>query len=183
MERRTEIRYQRRGPAPWVWVLIVLAAILLIFIVWWIVAAQTKEETVVVPGPEQPVTPPTPMPEQPPPSAQAPVIVEREQPVNIYVERNRPEPRVIIVPEGRQPPEAMERLRKVDLPDRFRYQGKVWEPSDEAFARGVLDLRDTGASVDGNILYTEQDAVSPYDELYIETSPGSGIYLKYISAG
>jgi hypothetical protein len=162
--------------------LIVLAAILLIFIVWWIVAAQTKEETVVVPGPEQPVTPPTPMPE-PPPSAQAPVIVERERPVNIYVERNRPEPRVIIVPEGRQPPEAMERLRKVDLPDRFRYQGKVWEPSDEAFARGVLDLRDTGASVNGNIIYTEQVAVSPYEELYIETSPGSGIYLKYIPAG
>ena len=42
-----------------------------------------------------------------------------------------------------------------------------------------MDLKDTGSSVDGNIVYAERDDQPPYDELYLETEPGSSIYIKY----
>jgi len=168
----------RRGAPLWAWVLIVLAALILVFVIWWAIAAQGPEQTVVVlPKEERPTAPP----EQPPPAKppEQPVVVERERPVNIYIEREEPRPSVIVVPQGQQPPEARERLRQVDLPSRFRYQGKTWEPADQTVLREDVDLKDTGASVDGNIVYVQRDDEPPYDELYLETEPGSGIYLKY----
>ncbi|HUV04594.1 MAG TPA: hypothetical protein VMX94_05755 [Armatimonadota bacterium] len=181
MEERptTEHPHVRRGPPPWVWVLIVLAALILVFVVWWTIAAQGPRQTVVVvPEEERPAVPPVQRPpaERPP---EQPVVVEREPPVNIYIGREQPRPSVIVVPKGEQPPEAMERLRQVNLPGRFRYQGKTWEPADQAVSSEDADLKDTGASVDGNIVYAERDDQPPYDELYLETEPGSGIYIKY----
>jgi len=170
-----EYPYARRGTPPWAWVLIVLVALILVFVIWWAIAAQGPEQTVVVlPKEERPAAPP----EQPP---EQPVVVERERPVNIYIEREQPRPNVIIVPQGEQPPEARERLRQVDLPSRFRFQGKTWEPADQAVSIEDVDLKDTGTSVDGNIIYAERDDQPPYEDLYLETEPGSGICVKYTS--
>ena len=167
---------RRTGTAPWVWVLIVLAALILVFMIWWAVAAQAPETTVVVPE-EQPQPPVV----QPllPPTQEQPVIIERERPVNIYIEREQPNPRVIVIPQSQQPPEAKERLSLVNLPSRFRYQGRAWEPSDEAVSGDTINLRDTGASINGNIVYAEQGTEPQYDALYLETKPGSGVYVKY----
>ncbi|NIR01194.1 MAG: hypothetical protein GTN78_13510, partial [Gemmatimonadales bacterium] len=134
--------------------MVVLLAIALVLVIWWAVAARGREGPMVTaPEEEERVEAERPAvqpPEQLP--AEQPVVVEREQPVNIYVQPERPSMRVIIVPQGERPPEARPRLRKVDLPGRMRYQGEVWEPSDEAFIQEAIDLKDTGASVDGNIV-------------------------------
>ena len=179
-----EYRNDRPGIAPWVWVLIVLAAIILIFVIWWAVAAQGPEQVVVVPGgeEEQPVQPPPQQPSAQQPEEQ-PQVIERERPVNIYIEREGREPNVVVVPRDEQQPRAEERMRQVDLPGEFRYQGRTWEPSDQAVSGDEVSLRDTGASVDGNVVYARQDAERPYDELYLETEPGSGIYIKYEPTG
>lgn len=168
-----EYPYERRRMAPWVWVLIVLAALILVFVIWWAVAAQGPKETVVI-QPEEVEQPPA-----PPQPVEQPVVVEREQPVNIYIQPQQPRPNVVIVPRGQQPPAAKERLRQVDLPGQFRYQGNMWEPSDQAVLEDDVNLKDTGASVGGNIVYADRDAEAPYDRLYLETEPGSGVYLKY----
>jgi len=171
---------QRRGIQPWVWVLIVLAAVLLVFVIWWAVAAQGPRETVIIAPEEKEVErPPAEAPAKETPAEQ-PVVVERERPVNIYIEREQPRPNVIIVPRDAQRPVARERLRQVDLPSRFRYQRSVWEPSDQAVGADSISLKDTGASVDGNIVYAEQDGEPPYSELYLETEPGSGVFIKYL---
>lgn len=180
-----ESPYYRRGLAPWVWVLIVLGALLLVFIVWWAVAAQNQEQTVVVPNQPPTVAPPTvttpPTNTQPQTTTPAkPTVVERSQPVNIYVERNQTAPKVIVVPTDKQPPEATNRLTKIDLPGKFKYQDQTWEPSDQAISGSDVNLKDSGASINGNVIYVMKDAQEPYNEVYLETNPGSGIYVKYI---
>lgn len=172
----------RRDRTPWIWLLVVLLAIALVLVIWWAVAARGRERPMVTaPEEKERVEAEQPAVQPPPeqPLAEQPVVVEREQPVNIYVQPERPSMRVIIVPQGERPPQAKPRLRKVDLPGRLRYQGEAWEPSDEAFVQEAIDLKDTGASVDGNIVYVEEDAEPPYDALYLETQPGSGIYVQY----
>jgi len=171
---------ERPGTAPWVWVLIVLAALVLIFAIWWAVAAQSRERPMVTAPEEENLEVERPAAEAP---AEQPSVVARERPVNIYIQPEEPRVRVIIVPQGERPPEARERLRKLDLPGRFRHQGRMWEPTDEAFIEDAVDLRDSGASVDGNIIYVERDAEMPYEDLYLETEPGSGIYIKYRPMG
>lgn len=163
---------ERRRTSPWVWILIVLVAILLLLLIWWAVGAQSPREAVVAP-PKEEVSPPAQMP------AEQPVVVERERPVNIYIEREEPRPTVIVVPRDERPLIARERLRQVNLPSLFRYQGRLWEPSNEAVTSDGVSLKDTGASVDGDVVYTTQAAEPPYDELYLETDPGSGIFIKY----
>lgn len=163
----------RRGVAPWVWVLVVLAAIILIFVVWWAVAAQPTEETVIVPPAER---------EREPvgePAQQQPVVVERERPVNIYIERDQPRPNVIIVPRDEQPAMAQDQIRQVDLPSLFRYMDRTWEPTEQTVSREDEQLVRTGASIDGNAVYAREDATQPYDELFVEAEPGSGIYVRY----
>ena len=167
-----------QGIAPWVWILIVLAALILVFVIWWAVAAQSPERVASVPPEREEVArPPAVQP------AEQPVVLERERPVNIYIEREQPRPSVILVPRDEQPPQARERLRQVDLPDRFRYQNKIWEPSGDTVISDEANLMDTGASVDGNIVYAEQYTAPPYDDLYLETGPGTGIYIQYEPAG
>lgn len=169
---------EKRGTASWIWVLIVLAALILIFVIWWAVSAQGPERMTAAPGPEerQPAQPPIVQSPQ-----EQPIIIEPQIPVNIYIEREQPSTNVIVVPKGQQPPQAMERLRQVDLPSMLRYQNKIWKPSNEAVTGGDVNLKDTGASIDGNIVYAEQNAQSPYYNLYLETEPGSGVYIKYIA--
>ena len=160
----------RRIP-PWVWILVVLLAVILIFVVWWAVAAESPERTVVVPGPAQP-TAPVQQPAQQPPAQ--PQVVER--PVTIYVEPGQTPPTVYVVPKGQQPPQATQRL---SLPGEFSYQGKNWEPSTTAVTSDTVKLTDTGASVVGNTVYAAADDQPPYSALYLETAPGTGVYLKY----
>lgn len=166
----------RHYVAPWVWILIVLLAIILIFVIWWAVAAQSPQRTVVVPGQEQPVTPPVQQPAQQPPAqptqAAPPQVVER--PVTIYVERGQAPSTVYIVPKGEQPPQATQRL---SLPGEFIYEGRNWKPSDTALTSDTF--ADTGASVAGNTVYAGPDDQPPYSALYLETQPGSGVYVEY----
>lgn len=168
-----------RSTAPWVWMVVTLGAIMLILVVWWAVAAQSDRQVVVTPeerAPQPSVQPPA---EQQPYPEQQPRVIERERPVNIYIEREERQPSVIIVPRGENPPEARERLRQVDLPATFSYQGRTWEPSNTAVSGDEVDLLDTGASVDGNIVYAQRGDTPPYDHIYLETEPGSGIYIRY----
>ena len=172
------VRNGRRRIAPWVWILIVLLAVILIFVVWWAVAAQSPERTVVVPGQEQPAMPPAQQPAQQPPAQPAqPQVIER--PVTIYVERGERPSTVYVVPRDEQPPQATERLRQIDIPGEFSYQERNWQPSNEAVMSDNLTRKDTGATVAGNKLYALADDQPPYDSLYLETEPGSGVYVKY----
>lgn len=171
-----EYIHDRRRTPPWVWVLVTLGAVILVFVIWWAVAASGPRETVVVtPEERQPSVEPT--PQQPPPSEQ-PVVVEPSQPVNIFIERNRPTA-VIIVPRGQEPPEARENLEEVALPGEFRYRNRIWQATTEVVMGDQANLRDIGATVDGNPIYADQDARPPYDVLHLETEKGSGIFIKY----
>ncbi|HET6457046.1 MAG TPA: hypothetical protein VFI02_21820 [Armatimonadota bacterium] len=159
-----------RGVAPWIWVLIVLLAILLVFVVWWAVAAQSQR-TVTVPGPAQPTTPPAQQPAQTTP----PQVVER--PVTIYIERGQTPSTVYIVPKGQQPPPQA--TEQVSLPGEFSYAGKNWEPAGQAVPSDSVKLVDTGLQVEGNTIYADEGAQPPYRALYLQTQPGSGVYIKY----
>ena len=176
------VRDGRRTIPPWIWILVVLLALILIFVVWWAVAAQSPERTVVVPG-QQPTTPPVQQPAQQPsaqptpqPAAQ-PQVVQR--PVTIYVVPGQTPPTVYVVPEGQQPPQATQRPQQVKLPGEFSYEGKNWEPADQAVTSDSVQLKDTGAQVAGSTVYAESGDQAPYMALYLETAPGSGVYLKY----
>ena len=175
------VEANERHIAPWIWVMIVLLAIILVFVIWWVVAAQSPRTVVIVPGPSQPTTPPTQQPSPPSGTAQPPqpVVVQPQTPVNIYVQDRQPSPKVIIVPRDQQPPPSAQGATQVTLPGAFKYQGKTWTASDEAITSSTAKLKDIGATVDGNPLYAGQGAEPPHDTLYLETSPGSGIFLKY----
>ena len=169
------VHEDRPGMAPWVWILIVLLAIIVVFVVWWTVAAQSPQRTVVVPGQEQPTAPIQQPAQQPAPQPAAqPQVVER--PVTIYVERGQAPSTVYVVPKDQQPPQATERL---SLPGEFSYQGKNWEPSGKAVTSDTVKLTDAGADVAGHTIYVQTGAQPPYDTVYLETQPGSGIYITY----
>lgn len=193
--------YYRRGLPPWVWVLIVLGAILLVFVVWWTVAAGSRQQIVVVPAggettvqpstqpaqpapaqpaqPTQPTMPTTSVsPSRPTAQSQKPIVIVREHPVNVYVQPKSPTPSVIVVPKNEQPPAGVASARPSSLPGAFSYQNKTWQPSNEAVTDKTT-LRNTGAVVNGDAIYVKVDAQPPYDELYVETSPGSGILVRY----
>ena len=172
--------HERRVP-PWVWVLIVLLALILVFVVWWVVAAQNPGTVVVVPGPSQPTTPPQTQPSQPTGGTQPtqPVVVQPRSPVNIYINNKQPSPEVYVVPKGQQLPSGAQNAQQVTLPGAFNYQGRTWSASDQAVTSDTMKLKEIGVSVNGKPLYAAQDAKPPYDALYLETSSGSGVFLKY----
>lgn len=173
----------RHGFAPWVWILIVLAAIILIFVIWWAVAAQSPNQTVVVPGEQQQpsTTPPTIIPPSQPsqPSNGKPVVVQPQQPVNIYIGKEQPKPNVVIVPRGKEIPQATDNMKQVNLPGSFKYTGSTWNASTEAVSGDSTTMTDVGVQVQGHEIYVPAGDTKPYTELYIETSSGSNIYLKY----
>lgn len=169
------MEHRGRGVPGWVWVLVVLAAIILVFMVWFVVSASTRRPTVVVPPEQQPAVQPS--------QQQQPVIVKRERPVTIYVQRNQPQPKVYVIPEGKQPPEAKANVEPVNLPSQFRYQSTLWQPSGQAFTSDHVMLKDTGLNVGGNIVYARQDAQAPYNAFYLETQPGSGVFIEYTPTG
>ncbi|MHB0913059.1 MAG: hypothetical protein ACYC2Y_06400 [Armatimonadota bacterium] len=153
-----------------------IVAVILLLAVW--LFARPRETVVAGPQTGQPVQPP--MQAQPPQQTQPPQVVERPQPVNIYIERSRPEqPRVIIIPRNEQPPSNQGRVQRVDLPGRFRFEGRMWQPTDRDVLTARADLQETGYEVSGRQIYVRSGAESPYDELYVETEPGSGVYVKY----
>ncbi|HAH88310.1 MAG: hypothetical protein WCT06_06320 [Armatimonadota bacterium] len=167
----------RRGTAPWVWVLIVLAAILLVFVIWFAIAAQSPRETVVVPGGSQETTPPTttgPAPSQPAPAEQQPGTN-----VNIYVSKDHKQPNVIVVPKGGQTPQSTNNMQQVNLPGELQYDNAQWKVTRQVVAGDNTNLKDSGDSAGGRTIYVEQNAQKPYDHIYLETESGSGIFLRY----
>ena len=175
-----EHEHERRV-APWVWVLIVLLALILVFVVWWVVAAQNPGTVVIVPGPSQPTISPQPQPSQPTDETQPtqPVVVQPQPPVNIYINTDQPSPQVFVVPRGQQRPNGAQNAQQVTLPGAFNYQERTWSASDQAVTSDTMKLKEIGVSVNGKPLYAAQDAKPPYDALYLETSSGSGVFLKY----
>ena len=173
-----EYRDERRGVAPWVWVLIVLVALILVFVVWWAVAAQDERETVLVPVEEDSAERQPPA-DRAPGSETQPVVVERERPVNVYIDREQPRPTVVVVPRDEQPPEAGRNVTQIDVPSRFRYQGETWEPSGTTVTPDAADLTETGVSVGGRNLHAPRGAEAPYDELYLRSEKQGGVYIQY----
>jgi hypothetical protein len=179
----------RRGPSPWVWVLIALAAIILVFVIWFAIAAQNQQETIIVPGGGQETTPPTTgqAPSQPAPSQQTPSQPTPPQSappqtgtnVNIYVGKDQNQPNVVVVPKGGQAPSSASGMQQVNLPGEFRYSNTLWKVSRQAVAGDNANLKKTGDSTGGKAIYAEQSAQEPYDHVYLETRPGSGIFLRY----
>jgi len=180
----------RPGFAPWVWVLIVLAAIVLIFVIWWAVGAQSPNQTVIVPGEQQQPTtvpPSSTQPAQPTqpvqtPQSSQPVVVQPQRPVNIYVGKEQPNPNVVIVPRGEKIPQATDNMKQVNLPSSFKYTGTTWTAATDAVSGDYTTMTDIGAQVQGHEIYAPAGDTKPYTELYIETSPGSNVYLKYTPA-
>jgi|GEM_PF-2854128 len=190
-----EYRDERRNPWPWV----AIIAGLLIFLAasWWIASASTRGDDIVLldeeeeqPASRQPTQPGQPSTQQPSqqpgsrPATEEPTVTEQQPPVNIYVERTpeRPEQRpvVVVVPRGDQP-RATDggQLSQVDVPAQFRYRGSSSEADDQAVSPRSEDLTDTGASVDGHAIYVQRDDDPPYDAVYVETEPGSEVYVRY----
>jgi outer membrane biosynthesis protein TonB len=135
--------------------------------------------------PSQPAKPqPAAKPQQPAQPSQAsqpkqPVVVQPQPPINIYVNNKQPAPQVYIVPKGQQPPSGAQNAQQVTLPGAFNYQGRTWSPSNQAVTSASTKLKEIGVSVNSKPIYAAQDAKPPYDALYLETSPGSGVFLKY----
>lgn len=172
---------------PWPWVAIIVGILIFLTAAWWIAGASSRDrETVLLPPdepertePAQPSTQPT-QPDQ----TTEPTVTERQPPVNIYVQRTPEQPNrrpvIVVVPEGQQPPRSDGmRLSEVDVPAEFRYQGSVWQASDQATSPDPDDLVDTGANIEGKDIYAERNDRPPYDTVYVETEPDSGVFVRY----
>jgi hypothetical protein len=150
--------------------------IVLVFVVWWTVAAQSRDRVTTAPGPAQPTTPPI---EQASLVREQPVVVQPTAPVDVYVERGTTPPVVYVMPKGRKPHAPMDRLSRVNLPTAFKYRNMTWVPSGEAVTASDAKLMDIGVAVDGNLVYADQEARPPHKSFYLETSPGSGVFIAY----
>ena len=155
---------------------VAVIVIVLVFVVWWTVAAQNRDRVTTAPGPAQPTTPPI---EQASLVREQPVVVQPTEPVEIYVEGGTTPPVVHVVLKGRKPPAPMDRLSRVNLPTAFKYRDKTWVPSGEAVTASDAKLMDIGVTVDGNLVYADQDARPPYTSFHLESSPGSGVFVRY----
>ena len=161
------------------WAPVAVIVIVLVFVVWWTVAAQNRDRVVGAPGPAQPTTPPI---EQASLVREQPVVVQPTEPVDVYVERGTTPPVVHVVLKGRKAPAPMDRLSRVKLPTAFKYRDKTWVPSGEAVTASDAKLMDIGVTVDGNLVYADQDARPPHKSFCLETSPGSGVFVVYTRA-
>lgn len=162
------------------WAPVAVIVMLLVFVVWWTVAAQSRGRLITSAAPVEPTTPPI---EQASLVREQPVVVQPTEPVDVYVERGTTPPVVHVVLKGRKPPAPMNRLSRVNLPTAFKYRDKTWVPSGEAVTASDAKLMDIGVTVDGNLVYADQDARPPYKSFYLETAPGSGVFVKYRRAG
>ena len=158
------------------WAPVAVIAIVLVFVVWWTVAAQSRDRVTTAPGPAQHTTPPI---EQASLVREQPVVVQPTEPVDVYVERGTTPPVVHVVLKGRKPPVPIDRLSRVNLPTAFKYRDKTWVPSGEAVTASDAKLMDIGVAVDGNLVYADQDARPPHKSFYLETSPGSAVFIVY----
>ena len=160
------------------WAPVAVIVIVLVFVVWWTVAAQSRDRVTTAPEPAHPTTPPI---KQASLLREQPVVVQPTEPVDVYVERGTTPPVVHVVLKGRKPPAPMDRLSRVNLPAAFKYRDKPWVPSGEAVTASDAKLMDIGVTVDRNLVYADQDARPPHKSFYLETAPGSGVFIKYRS--
>jgi hypothetical protein len=64
-------------------------------------------------------------------------------------------------------------------PATIDYDGRNWQQSGEPVS---IDVVTTGKIINGLIIYRGQNDKPPYSALYIETSPNSGKFYKYVPA-
>ena len=158
------------------WAPVAVIVIVLVSAVWWAVAAQSRDHVTTAPGTAQPMTPPI---ERALLVREQPVVVQTTKPAEIYLERGTTPPVVHVVLKGRKTHGQVERLSRVNLPAAFKYRDKTWVPSGRAVTASDAKLMDIGVTVDGNLVYADQDARPPYKSFYLETSPGSGVFVRY----
>ena len=140
------------------WAPVAVIAGILVLAIWWAVAAQSRDRLITSAGHVEPTTPPI---EQASLVREQPVVVQPTKPVEIYVERGTTPPVVYVVLKGRKPPAPMDRLSRVNLPAAFKYRDKTWVPCGEAVTASDAKLMDIGVTVDGNLVYADQDARPP----------------------
>ena len=144
----------------WIWVLLAVA-LLLVLIVAISAAASRGQRQAFVPGPEVTTGNPQDFMEQPPTPAVPPTTTEPET-----VTPTTPgTPGTGQIPQG--------------LPEAFTFQGRTWQ-----FAEGPVQVEvvTTGEYADDHIIYQRQNRQPPFQELFLETEPNSGIFYKYIPA-
>ncbi|MDO8682445.1 MAG: hypothetical protein Q7N50_03065 [Armatimonadota bacterium] len=183
---------QREEYIPtWAWFAIALGLIMVVLIVWF-AAASSREAAMQRYEKQQPAaTAPSetkpqamPSPTIPTPEGTMPqegVTQEKREPVSVYIyERKEAPVRVIVVPEEEKGSVEREGYRAVDLPGEFSLYGLEWRASQGALMTGeALDLMDTGKRIEGHHVFISKDDVEPYDALYLETTEGSGKYIKF----
>ena len=175
----TRITYNIHRTPVWIWVLIVLSIILLLLLIITTLQFQKSRQAVVaepqvntgdpanyVEGrritavPNVPVTPAEPTPSQE--VTPAPTTVSPPPP---------PPP----------PPPSNSQGGAVQVsavpPDTISFGGQNWRLAGGPMSAAVVT---TGEHVDGQIVYAGQNAKPPYKVLYIETSPNSGKFYKYV---
>jgi hypothetical protein len=86
-----------------------------------------------------------------------------------------------IIPE---PPKTVSPAHEVRLaaakpPAAFDCQGTRWMPTGETTTPRDTALRDIGLTVERSIVYARLDAEPPYTALYVETHPGSEVFVRY----
>lgn len=165
-----ERQLNSRSRAP-----VALIAGILVLAIWWAVGAQNQDRS-AAPGPAQQAIARV---EKASLVREQPVVVRPTKPVDIYLESGATPPVVHVVPKGRKLPVPIERLSRVSLPSGFKYQDETWVPSGEAVTASDAKLLDIGAMVDGSIVYADQDTHPPYKSFYLESSPGSGVFIEY----
>jgi len=184
-----EHRHREDRSNPWPWVAIIAGLLVFLGASWWVGMAATRNnqrapavQTQQPVQPQQPAQPSTGQTQTG--QAAQPTATQQQPPVNVYVQTPQSpgeRPVVVIVPEGKQPPQANgSQLSEVNIPARFKYLGSIWQASDQAVSPDQSTLKDTGANIGGNEIYVDHNDKPPYDAVYVETEPGSGVYVKYM---
>lgn len=152
MRARHELVVQLR----WLWVMLGVAAVLVIVLVVSGAMSGPPEEVMVV-GPTVKTGNPADYLEPPP-----------SPPV-------KPTPTTL----PPSPPAETSDQAQPGTPRAFTYAGQMWVLSDGPVRVNVESI---GKLPDGHVVYAEVEDTPPYDALYLETAPNSGLYQKYVPA-
>lgn len=139
----------------WLWVMLGVAALLITILVVSGAMSRPPEEVVVV-GP----------------------AVKTGNPAD-YLE---PPPRPSVMPTSPPtpvPPGATSNQTQPETPRAFTYAGQMWTLSDGPVK---VDVESIGKLPDGRVVYVEVGDIPPYDALYLESAPSTGLYHKYVPA-
>lgn len=153
MRARHELVVQLR----WLWVMLGVAAMLVIILVVSGAMSGPPEEVMVV-GPAVKTGNPADYLEPPPPPPVKPTPTTPTPP---------------------SPPGETSDQAQQGTPKAFTYAGQMWVLSDGPVRVNVESI---GKLPDGRVVYVEVEDTQPYDSLYLESAPNSGLYHKYVPA-